>query len=204
MWAFHTTWLLSRGLDRGGRALPADGIRFCFAWQGASTYEPNYRASTVPSAPNTAAFVWKYSSCHCRNVGVGPVLVFHESDDSFWSFRQMIFITAKVFVFAFVFPILKQKSFFFFCVVLFSYLGCLWCNWVQCDWCKLAICLQKRLFLQVKIKQKRYKIRAANPAVSKKQCVLMLKLCGHNDIICIIQLWVLTSYSVLTEVTTKC
>lgn len=98
----------------------------------------------------------------------------------------------------------STKVFFFFCLVFFSYLGCLWCNWVQCDWCKLAICLQKRLFLQVKIKQKRYKIAAANPAVSKKQCVLMLKLCGHNDIICIIQLWVLTSYSVLTEVTTKC
>lgn len=79
VWAFHTTMLLSTGLGRGGLALSADGIRFCFAWQGASAHdpqwvEPNHTASTVPGLLNAAAtaaaatFAWKYSSrSHCRN-----------------------------------------------------------------------------------------------------------------------------------------
>lgn len=42
VWALHTTRLLSMGLDRGGLASAADGIRFCFAWQEASIHDPQW------------------------------------------------------------------------------------------------------------------------------------------------------------------
>lgn len=60
------------GLDRGGLALPADGIRFCFGWQGASTHdpqwvEPNHTASAILSLSNPDVSAWKYSNSHLEN-----------------------------------------------------------------------------------------------------------------------------------------
>lgn len=85
VWALHTSRLLSVGLDRGGLALLADGIRVCLAWQGASIMThnnewstvPNHTAKTIPSPSNTAAFAWKY--CCRRCLGISPMLVLRDS-----------------------------------------------------------------------------------------------------------------------------
>ncbi len=89
VWALHTTRFLSMGLDGGGLALLADGIRFCFAWQGASTHdpqwvEPDHTANTVPGLSNTAALAWKYSSSYCWNLGISPVFVLQQLNNSSW------------------------------------------------------------------------------------------------------------------------
>lgn len=46
--ALHGARQPGAGLDRGGRASPAGGIRFCLAWREASRHKPTHRASAVP------------------------------------------------------------------------------------------------------------------------------------------------------------
>lgn len=116
VWALHTTRLLSIGLNRGGLALPADGIRFCFAWQGASTHdpqwvEPNHTASTVPtvfqtllhSPGNTVAVtaeIWASVLCWCCMT----------RNNSSWSFRHQTFVSVTSLLCVLFFPLLKHKN----------------------------------------------------------------------------------------------
>lgn len=74
VWALHTARLPRMGLDRGGLALPADGIRLCFAWQGASIHDPQWWEHSAKShsqhCPQSFkhCFAWKYRCSECLNL----------------------------------------------------------------------------------------------------------------------------------------
>lgn len=101
VWALHTTRLLSMGLDRGGLALPADGIRFCFAWQGASTHDPQWVErgakshsqpvfrTLLPSPGSTVAVeIWASVLCWCCRTETIPL----EGTTVCWDGRNLIFV----------------------------------------------------------------------------------------------------------------
>lgn len=62
---------------------------------------PNHTASTVPGLSNTAAFAWKYSSSHCRNLGIsvgaaGLKQFLLKEQQCAGRFRNWIFMAAKL------------------------------------------------------------------------------------------------------------
>lgn len=75
VWALHTTRPLSMGLDRGGLALPADGIRFCFAWRGANIHDPQWVERSARSHSQHGPPVFQIlSPLHANTVAVKNLL----------------------------------------------------------------------------------------------------------------------------------